>query len=91
MKDSSDLARGITGTTIGKRSNDDMQLTSKNTTEDKLPKLHVKSYGKRNYRPDNVKIQITIKNKLVRGFDNGRNAEPLECFKVTPLNSKKHT
>lgn len=90
MKESSDLAKGITGTTIGRRIDDDKQLTSKNATKDKLPKLHVKGCGRRKYQPDNVQIKITIKNRLVRGYDTSNKGEPLECFKVTSLNNKSH-
>ena len=96
MNQSADLAKGITGTTIGKRTTigrgsiDYRVMPSKNTTNDKLPKLQVKGFGRRKYQPDNVKIKITIKNRLIRGHDNGSKGEPLQCFKVTSLNSKKH-
>lgn len=88
MKESSDLAKGITGTTIGKRTIDDREMPAKTTINDRLPKLHVKGYSRRKYQPDNVKIKITIKNRLIRGRDNGSKGEPLECFKVTPLSNK---
>ena len=90
MKESSDLAKGITGTTIGKKTIGNREIPAKNTTKDKLPKLHVQGYSGRKYQPDNVKIKITIKNRLIRRRDNGNKGEPLECFKVTSLNSKNH-
>lgn len=89
MRESSDLSKGITGITIGKRT-DDRQSTSKNIIKDRLPKLHVSGYRRRKYQQDNVKIKITIKNRLIRGYDNGSKGEPLECFKVTSLNRKNN-
>lgn len=84
---SSDLVKGITGTTIGKKVNKDTKLTPKATTKG-LPTVQVKGSGRRKYQPDNVKIKITIKNRLMRGYENSSKREPLECFKVTSLSNK---
>ena len=94
MKESSDLTKGITGTTIGKRINDDRQMTSllgntQSKTKERLPKTHVKKDGQRKC-PDNMKIKITIKNRLIRGYGSGSKGEPLECFKITSFNNSKN-
>lgn len=95
IKESTDLSKGITGTTIGKKVNRERQYASvmeniQNTTRDTIPEL-IKGNGRRNNQSDNVKIKITIKNRLIRGHGNGSNkGEPLECFKVTSLKGKKH-
>ena len=85
--ESSDLVKGITGITIGKKTNNNTNLTSRAATK-QLHKLNVKGCGRRKYQPDNVKIKITIKNRLMREYGNGSKGEPLECFKVTSLNNK---
>ena len=83
-EESSDLAKGITGTTIGKKRND------QGIAKDILPTLHLKGHGRRKIQPDNVKIKITIKNRLIRGHCTGSKGQPMEYFKVTPLNNKSH-
>ena len=86
---SSDLVKGITGTTIGRKLHNDSNLTSKTTTKE-LPTVHVKGCGRRKYHPDNAKIKITIKNRLMRGYENNNKREPLECFKITSLSNKSN-
>ena len=90
-ENSSDLSKGITGTTIGKRINDNRALTAKNRVKDRLPTLQLQGHSRRKYQSDNVKIKITIKNRLMRRYDdNGSKGAPIECFKVTSLKSKNH-
>jgi len=95
VKESSYLTEGITGITIGKRRiNNNRPATSsientKSTTKSTLPRLYVKDHGKRKYHRDNMKIEIIIKNGLLRGRTSDSKISPLECFKITSLNSKR--
>ena len=88
MKNSSNLANGITGITIGKRTIDNRALTAKNRVKDRLPTL--KGHCRRKYQSDDVNIKITIKNRLMRRYNDGRKGAPIECFKVTSFKSKNH-
>lgn len=83
--ESSDLAKGIKGTTIGKKINGDRPATlSIGNTQSKLPRLCVNNRGK--WHQDNTRIKFSRSTK--RQHDSVSKIETLDCFKVVSLNRK---
>ena len=83
--ESSDLAKGIKGTTIGKKISGNRPTTlSIENTQSKLPRICVNNHGR--WHQDNTRIKFSRSTK--RRHASVSKIEPLDCFKVVSLNHK---